>query len=287
MNYYERHLGDYAKDAGHLSMLEHGAYTLLLDRYYTTEQPIPEDQAHRVCRARSKEERAAVDTVLAEFFTLEDGAWFSRRADAEIERYRAGEPEREAKKSNESNRLKRHRDERSRLFQAVAAAGLHAPWNVSMNELRELAKRCNQPLPETPPATAPATPATATHTPVTNTQEIHTPPTPPTRDGPLPVWMPEQEWADFVAMRKAKGKRAPFTAAAQQGIVRQLDKLRSDGNDPAEVLRQSTMNGWSGVFALKAIGNVRPFASRQAELMAKHFPRIAAKRDDHAAIALG
>ena len=45
MNYYERHLGDYAKDAGHLSMLEHGAYSLLLDRYYTTEQPIPADQA--------------------------------------------------------------------------------------------------------------------------------------------------------------------------------------------------------------------------------------------------
>jgi uncharacterized protein YdaU (DUF1376 family) len=33
VNYYERHLGDYAKDAGHLSMLEHGAYSLLLDRY--------------------------------------------------------------------------------------------------------------------------------------------------------------------------------------------------------------------------------------------------------------
>ena len=31
MNYYERHLGDYARDAGHLSMLEHGAYALLLN----------------------------------------------------------------------------------------------------------------------------------------------------------------------------------------------------------------------------------------------------------------
>ena len=36
MNYYERHLGDYARDTGHLSMLEHGAYSLLLDRYYAT-----------------------------------------------------------------------------------------------------------------------------------------------------------------------------------------------------------------------------------------------------------
>ena len=89
MNYYERHLGDYAKDAGHLSMLEHGAYSLLLDRYYTTEQPIPEDQAHRVCRARSKEEKAAVDAVLAEFFVLAAGFWTNGRADREIDKMRA------------------------------------------------------------------------------------------------------------------------------------------------------------------------------------------------------
>ena len=30
MNYYERHLGDYARDTAHLSMMEHGAYGLLL-----------------------------------------------------------------------------------------------------------------------------------------------------------------------------------------------------------------------------------------------------------------
>jgi uncharacterized protein YdaU (DUF1376 family) len=89
VNYYERHLGDYAKDAGHLSMLEHGAYSLLLDRYYTTEQPIPADQAHRICRARTRDERAAVDAVLAEFFVLKDGAWTNGRADREITKMQA------------------------------------------------------------------------------------------------------------------------------------------------------------------------------------------------------
>ena len=84
MNYYERHLGDYARDAGHLSMLEHGAYCLLLDRYYITEQGIPSDQAHRLCRAKSKEERSAVDAVLAEFFTLAEGAWINGRAAREV-----------------------------------------------------------------------------------------------------------------------------------------------------------------------------------------------------------
>ncbi len=88
MNYYERHIGDYARDAGHLTMLEHGAYGLLLDRYYSTEQPIPVDQAHRVCRARSREERAAVDAVLAEFFTRDGDVWRNGRADREIEKAR-------------------------------------------------------------------------------------------------------------------------------------------------------------------------------------------------------
>lgn len=84
MNYYERHLGDYAKDTAHLSMLEHGAYSLLLDRYYGTEAGIPESQAHRVARARSKEEKQAVDDVLAEFFILADGVWINQRAEEEI-----------------------------------------------------------------------------------------------------------------------------------------------------------------------------------------------------------
>lgn len=68
MNYYKRHLGDYAKDAGHLTMLEHGAYNLLIDRYYSVERPIQIDEAMKVCRARSSAEREAVESVLREFF---------------------------------------------------------------------------------------------------------------------------------------------------------------------------------------------------------------------------
>lgn len=84
MNYYEHHLGDYAKDTGHLSMLEHGAYRILLDRYYSTERGIPADQAHRLARARSDEECRAVDVVLEEFFDLVDGTWIHRRVEREI-----------------------------------------------------------------------------------------------------------------------------------------------------------------------------------------------------------
>ncbi|MCK2097538.1 YdaU family protein [Thauera aromatica] len=84
MNYYEHHLGDYAKDTGHLTMLEHGAYRILLDRYYSTEAGIPAAQAYRLARARSEEERQAVDVVLEEFFELVDGVWINGRAEEEI-----------------------------------------------------------------------------------------------------------------------------------------------------------------------------------------------------------
>lgn len=84
MNYYERHLGDYAKDTGHLSPLEHGVYNLLLDRYYSTESGIPNDQIYRVARANSKDEKAAVDAVLREFFRLKRGVWIKGRVEEEI-----------------------------------------------------------------------------------------------------------------------------------------------------------------------------------------------------------
>lgn len=85
MNFYKRHIGDYLRDAGHLSLLEHGVYTRLLDVYYTREGPIPAEQAARLVGARTREEREAVDRVLAEFFEPVGEAWVQRRCEREIE----------------------------------------------------------------------------------------------------------------------------------------------------------------------------------------------------------
>lgn len=177
MNYYERHIGDYLKDTAHLSLLEHGVYTRLLDVYYTREAPLPAADVARLIGARTREEKAALQVVLAEFFQLDGDAYRQPRADREIARFSDGEPEREVKKANEENRLKRHRMERAALFKALTDAGQHAPWNIGMQDLRALVKALpgqSATAPETPapplPATAPATPATATQTPVPNTQ---------------------------------------------------------------------------------------------------------------------
>lgn len=94
MHYYSHHLGDYAKDTGHLSLAEHGAYRLLLDHYYSTETPLPGqlDALCRICRATSAVERQAVNSVLAQFFTATPTgsgvSYVHRRVESEIADYR-------------------------------------------------------------------------------------------------------------------------------------------------------------------------------------------------------
>lgn len=175
MNYFEHHIGDYDEATSHLTACEDGIYCRLIRKYMAKEQPLPDDlpALQRLVRARSREEKNAVAAILTEFFYLADGFWHQKTCDEAIEKFRAGEPEREVKKANEDNRLKRHREERAALFRVLTEAGEHAPWNIPMGELRDMVKRVTAPAPETPlsplPETAPATPATATQAPVPTT----------------------------------------------------------------------------------------------------------------------
>lgn len=88
MNYYKRHLGDYAKNTRTLSTYEHGVYNLVLDLYYTDESPVSSEDAYLICRADSSKDRAMVDRVLNKFFQRDGDTWRNDRADEEIEKYR-------------------------------------------------------------------------------------------------------------------------------------------------------------------------------------------------------
>ena len=63
-----------------------------------------------------------------------------------------------------------------------------------------------------------------------------------------------EAWAAFVDMRKAKGKRAPFTDLARKRILFELRRMQADGQDIDEVLWTSVTNGWSGVFPIRRKG---------------------------------
>lgn len=87
MNYYRRYVGDYLRDTARLSMLEHGAYNLLLDYYYADEQPLPldKDELYIMVRAMTPGDRKAVDKVIAKFFERQADGYHQKRADHEIE----------------------------------------------------------------------------------------------------------------------------------------------------------------------------------------------------------
>lgn len=87
MHYFKRNIGDYHKKAGRLSMLEHGAYTLLMDACYDREKFPTLDQALDWCWARSDGEIAAVKFVLEKFFTLDGEQYMQHRIADEIEAY--------------------------------------------------------------------------------------------------------------------------------------------------------------------------------------------------------
>lgn len=86
MNFYKHHLGDYAAGTLHLTWDEDCAYRRLIDQYYKREAPIPCElkEACRLVRASTPTQRRAVESVLREFFDLQDDGWHQKRCDQEL-----------------------------------------------------------------------------------------------------------------------------------------------------------------------------------------------------------
>jgi uncharacterized protein YdaU (DUF1376 family) len=274
MNYYERHIGDYARDTGHLSMVEHGAYTLLLDRYYATEKAIPADQAYRLTRARTKEEKAAVDAVLSEFFTLEADGWHSKRCDECIQEYQAGEPDREAKRANTSERQRRLRERRAAIFQELASHGIHPEWNASMEVLRPLLDGVrSQPVthPVTRDKTATQTPDTRHQTPEVSANADSAPAKPASVRAPdlINLGVPEHVATAYLHVRKTK-RGGPLTELALTGIQREAAKA---GMSLADALTKCVERSWVGFEADWVTKNT----PGQASPLADHNRAVAAE----------
>ena len=90
MHYYKRNLGDYAKKTGRLTMLQHGAYTLLIDSCYDRETFPTLEQALEWTWASTEAEVEAVKFVLNRFFTFDkDGCYVQDRILQELLEYHA------------------------------------------------------------------------------------------------------------------------------------------------------------------------------------------------------
>jgi len=76
----------------------------------------------------------------------------------------------------------------------------------------------------------------------------------PKREKPkldLPSWIDLSTWHDYLEMRRKI--RKPATLKAQELIIKKLERLKSEGQDPNKILEQSIENSWQGVFPLKEV----------------------------------
>ena len=116
MPWYKRNPGQYQAKTGHLSLIEHGAYTVMLDAHYATRQPLPieRQQVFRLARAITSAEKKAVSAILDQFWVETVDGWINKRAQAEIKRFDVASErnrkialEREAAKRKQERNTKR------------------------------------------------------------------------------------------------------------------------------------------------------------------------------------
>lgn len=112
MFYYKKNIGDYYKKTGRLSMLEHGAYTLLIDACYDRERFPTLEDALDWTWSRSDAEIEAVKFVLSKFFTLEGDLYVQKRIKDELDAYHAlSETNSRIAKQREEKRRQRKRND--------------------------------------------------------------------------------------------------------------------------------------------------------------------------------
>jgi len=70
----------------------------------------------------------------------------------------------------------------------------------------------------------------------------------------IPDFIDKELWHDFLEMRRKI--RKPPTDRAKELLLKDLEKLRTVGDDPNEVLKRSIKYSWQGVFPLKSKGNL-------------------------------
>lgn len=87
MYYYKFNIADWHLATSHLSLEEEAIYFRLINYYYDTEKPIPEETQSVIRRLRLGSHSDIVGIVLQEFFTLESDGWHHKRCDDEISQY--------------------------------------------------------------------------------------------------------------------------------------------------------------------------------------------------------
>jgi uncharacterized protein YdaU (DUF1376 family) len=225
MHYYKRNIGDYAKKAGRLSMLQHGSYTLLIDACYDREKFPTLDEAIEWTWASTADEIEAVTFVLRKFFTLENGVYIQNRIEEEINEYRC--------KAETNKRIAINRETKRK--------------ENSTNRERSV----NEPPPNHKPITNNHKPITINQEKIKEKNIVASAPDDYEETPPfvfiLPEWVDKEKWDLWQKTRKGK-KMLPEQKQAQ---VKKLEKWKDNGLDHYGALANAADAGWQGLFEPK------------------------------------
>jgi uncharacterized protein YdaU (DUF1376 family) len=205
------YIADYLADTCRLTTEQHGAYLLMIFDYWRN-GPLPDDDAvlAQICRM-SIDAWSIAQASLKSFFTKgEDGLLHQKRIDAEIAKAQLN-------RSKSVTRAKKA---------AEARWSKDAP-SITPSNAQAMLASCPSPSPS-PLNTNTTTRADSAFV--------------------LPDWIDREAWEGYEEMRKKN--RKPLTGRAKGLAVKKLESLRTAGSKPMEVLNQSTMNGWIGLFPL-------------------------------------
>ena len=217
MHYYKRNIGDYYKKAGRLSMLQHGAYTLLIDACYDRERFPTADEAIEWAWASTEAEIEAVKFVLSKFFHEVEGVFVQQHIKDDLIDY--------ADKAEKNRTIALEREAKRRQKRTNE----HEPCtNGSRVEH------------ESPP----------NHKPLTNNQEPVTKKpkektVSPSLDYSCWPSMPNDElFAEWKELRKRK--RAAISQTVINRVGKELHKAASSGFTVDQCFEQWIYKGWSG-----------------------------------------
>lgn len=239
-------------------MLQHGAYTLLLDACYDREKFPTELEAIEWTWASTPEEEQAVRFVLSRFFELQsDGAYLQTRVYEEVQAYKIGEIQnrlialaREAKKQNRADFASQCDDLRAKIKNDPLQK-THEAWTHVVDELVNQHERAPNHKPLTTnqePRTNINNSADAEDNPEPDDPE----PTPPraknTKSLDYSNWpaVPSEEvFADFKKLRQTK--RAPITQTVIDKMATELKALERYGVTVDQALAIACERGWQGI----------------------------------------
>lgn len=218
--------GDYLADTRRLTRSQHGAYLLILIDYFATGEAPPNDDLllARLTLCDTQSEWLAIRKAIAQYFEITD-VWLNSRCEKEL-LARRSEHTKKSEAGKKGNEIKWGTSQSDTGSDTLNDRNTRSQkLDVRSKKLEVIDQKSETSKPKSKE--------------LRETRLI----IPPIQ---IPDWIPVDAWNDFVDSRKKL--RKPLTQGAIKLAISTLSKLKAEGNDPKEVIEQSILSGYSGLF---------------------------------------